>query len=1282
MANTRGFDIVAEASVSVLKELMVAAWESGGSVPAPGDCTPQKKGTSPQSYPIPPDPPGPSGSLGGVHLAGGEVQIPVNELDLTMDTDPTVNGVNLKFGLHIQVKIDDPLVKMVPSAKLFDLTADVHAEVPIDLIPPSQTDVGILFNDPRVKVTTTLTSGDPIDSRLETFIGEYIHSLYKQGGTTFPHKIALWNQEIGLSGIKAYLADAVIYISDDASDPARQITVTRLNANMPNQAVRISIPILLILFNIRPQQTSLGPPPPLADMGVETRIQITAPLPPPPLGFNNYILKLSAVTQNDVDTSAITPAPGDLGAHYTTNKKALDPLLQFLGLTGGLDDLLKIQVKQQGRQMVQNMVTNLGGDPKFPFFTKGDVEGFIGAQFKKNITDKGSWPFWPPSQSSGVLGINNVKVKALADALVIAINATPGADVNAITNFIPAGRNFSIAVSATKVLAMIDQSIHRPVAEGGFGPDFPNTPATLPEVDGHEAELTRLDRSLIDGAIHLEGDVTVFDVTFLDIDIDASFEVDCGLKWKDTPDGQEIERDCGKPDIDLSLFGWIVSFLLGFISFGLVGGIIGLVVMLIVENIAQSIGGPLVTDNVTKQVTGLGAWPKDLKCIGTMQSHFTDPIGISPEGLVFSGGGLHPKSAFALVPKVFAKAQGPYMIAGGSALTLSAGQTDPAAIYKWDLGDGASATTPSVNHTYAKAGIYIAELGLTVNLPGGNFSRQFALVKVENTPPVVQAPPDQTINEGDKVTFSATFTDKQWPDKHHAVWIWDDYQGPSPGVVVETNTPPAAQGTVTGSHAWGHSGIYNATVLVQDDQGGVGWDTFKVTVLNVPPTVDAGPPMFAYPCSVITLEGKFTDPSWLDTHTGSWDFGDCTAPLPAIIQETHNPPVGKGVAFASHIYHCCGTYQAICTIIDDEGGVGRDTTVAQVVDVANADFEKGFRSRLLGVVANNWEPYIAAPPELLGTPPANVVPGTYFAAEKFKVHGGERSQHIFGEGRFRAGIYQQIGANPSWDYQISVWYSISERMQEKKIVSSDPAIKAQQEGIARIRAAGTARLGIDPQGGTDPTAPSVVWSAGLELLHWTQLSVRAGAVANAITIFLEAIGEERVSHEVYFDDVVLIPIQPFCAAEPPPKPQTEKVCLDFTDLRPFQEIPSGYSQNGFTVRTPDKQPRRIVTSGPPAGQNKLELGVGVIVVLPYPADEVEIEESQMGFKPIEITAFDAQGFPVAQTTSKAGTNILQTLKLQAAGMVSLEIKSKGTEALLIRVCASRSAPAPEKGKEK
>ena len=299
--------------------------------------------------------------------------------------------------------------------------------------------------------------------------------------------------------------------------------------------------------------------------------------------------------------------------------------------------------------------------------------------------------------------------------------------------------------------------------------------------------------------------------------------------------------------------------------------------------------------------------------------------------------------------------------------------------------------------------------------------------------------------------------------------------------------------------------------------------------------------------------------------------------------------------------------------------------------------------------------------------------GNYFSAEEFRVHSGERAQNISGEGRFRAGIYQQIGANPGWDYQIAVWYSIAERLPEQPISTSDPAIEEQEEQNARIRAAGTARLGIDPQGGTDPTAPGVVWSAGLELLHWAQLSVRAGATAQAITIFLEAVGEEGLSHDVCFDAVRLIPIQPFCAEE---LPQPEKVCLDFTDLKQGQEIPPVYTKNGFTVRTPDTNLRRIVTYGLPAGQNKLELGIGVSIILPFPADEVEVEESQNGFNPIEVTAFDAQGFPVAQATSQAGTNALQTLKLQAAGMVRLEIKGRATEALLFRVCASRTAPGP------
>jgi hypothetical protein len=220
--------------------------------------------------------------------------------------------------------------------------------------------------------------------------------------------------------------------------------------------------------------------------------------------------------------------------------------------------------------------------------------------------------------------------------LAIAINAGGGADITALTDFVPAGDMFAIAISAAKVLGIIDTSIHRPESEGGFGPGFP--PKEFDNVNGHKAKLTRLDISLIAGAIHMDGDVTVINAILGSIDVDTSFTEDVGLHWQDNADGtQQMKSDPGSPSVDLSVLAWIVSFLIGFITLGLVGGVIALVVMMIVTGVAQSIGSTLIVNSVTNQVEGIGAWPSQLVKIGTVQSKFTNPIVIAPDGIVVAG---------------------------------------------------------------------------------------------------------------------------------------------------------------------------------------------------------------------------------------------------------------------------------------------------------------------------------------------------------------------------------------------------------------------------------------------------------------------------------------------------------------------------------------------------------------------------------------------------------------------------------------------------------------------
>lgn len=592
MANTQGFEIVAEVTVAMLKEVMQAAWKSGGD--------PGGGGVIPEFFDIPA-----GTAIGPYSVQDGQVQIPRGELDLTMAVD--VNGVDLKFGLHLQVQMQNP---PVPSLGLLTMTADCHAKAPIGTLPGT-VNVGVLLAGlPRPNVTTALTSGDPIAPNLDTCLAEFVHQMYVEDGPAFPHNVTKQNQTVTYLGFNAYTVDLTVDLYDDAADPAHRIEVTH-----PPGQVRISIPIRMRIYNIRkiiPLVPNLLDP-----MGIEARMVLIAPLVQVPGSISAQLTTASVTTEN------IMPAPGQAGANYTANNSALG---------GILESLISNQLNTQGQAMAQAM-----GDIVFQVPTVVQIEAAIGDAFHQQLLAQGSLAVWSPDTGSGApVQVRDVAARALADALIIAVNAGSSANINAVINFVPGDRAFAIAISAAKVLAIIDESIHRPESEGGFGSDFP--PRRFTNVNGHDADLTRLDVSLESSALHLEGDVTVIDAILGSIDVNAGFGVDVGLHWEDNPDGtQRIVSDPGEPDVDLSLLAWIVSFLIGFITFGLIGGLIAIVVILIVEGIAENIGGKLVINNVTNQVEGIGAWPSELIKIGSVESRFENPIDISPDGLVMAG---------------------------------------------------------------------------------------------------------------------------------------------------------------------------------------------------------------------------------------------------------------------------------------------------------------------------------------------------------------------------------------------------------------------------------------------------------------------------------------------------------------------------------------------------------------------------------------------------------------------------------------------------------------------
>jgi len=149
--------------------------------------------------------------------------------------------------------------------------------------------------------------------------------------------------------------------------------------------------------------------------------------------------------------------------------------------------------------------------------------------------------------------------------------------------------------------------------------------------------------------------------------------------------------------------------------------------------------------------------------------------------------------------------------------------------YAWDLGDGTTATTATVTHTYPGEGQYTTTLRVT-DAKGAASTPAGTSVTIGNIPPTVNAGPDQAVVGTTPLTVRATFTDPGTTDNPWTYTIaWGD--GATDGGSTNTQASP-----VTGSHAYAAPGHYTARVTVTDKDGGAAWDELVVTVLD-PSTV-------------------------------------------------------------------------------------------------------------------------------------------------------------------------------------------------------------------------------------------------------------------------------------------------------------------------------------------------------------------------------------------------------------------------------------------------------------
>ena len=269
--------------------------------------------------------------------------------------------------------------------------------------------------------------------------------------------------------------------------------------------------------------------------------------------------------------------------------------------------------------------------------------------------------------------------------------------------------------------------------------------------------------------------------------------------------------------------------------------------------------------------------------------------------------------------------------------------------YAWDLDDDgdyddSSSPTPSV--TFGDNGSYTVSLRVTNT--AGYTDIADAVVTVTNVSPTVTIDPAQITSraENQELPVLATFTDPGWLDTYPTSSIdpgSTDISGTAGQVVIGDEGPPANVGTVAGTLTYGDNGTFTVTVSLSDDDGGIGSDSFSVTVHNLDPqitidetgTVDVNgvPTFFADVGESVEIPARVEDEG-SDDETITWDWGDGSPPdsvfsrnNPAFDDPLPSPTVNPRdfVAAASHSWAEACMYDVTLDVFDDDGGTDIDS---------------------------------------------------------------------------------------------------------------------------------------------------------------------------------------------------------------------------------------------------------------------------------------------------------------------------------------------------------------------
>jgi len=183
-----------------------------------------------------------------------------------------------------------------------------------------------------------------------------------------------------------------------------------------------------------------------------------------------------------------------------------------------------------------------------------------------------------------------------------------------------------------------------------------------------------------------------------------------------------------------------------------------------------------------------------------------------------------------------------------------------------------------------------------------------------NTAPTLAAIPDQTVNEGTMIRFTAQATDAESPSQGLTYSL-------APGAPAGATIDPR-----TGEFSWTPAapGAYTITVIVEDDGSPSlrASRSVTLTALGVAPSVSLGAGPVVYSYVEFASMGSFADPG-VGPYSAVVDYGDGLGAQPLALNS-------DGTFSLAHAYAKSGQYLVTVIVTDATGLVGSESMVVTV----------------------------------------------------------------------------------------------------------------------------------------------------------------------------------------------------------------------------------------------------------------------------------------------------------------------------------------------------------------